>query len=137
MGNKMKMLTLPLVLFLITAQLGCKENFTYPELSNVSEIVVMDWGNPLKKISDPSLISKVVEFINKRREGGWETPMSGFPSTKVKIQLYRDGQFIGSFGITKSSFSMQRGGRWDSKPATEQEVQDFLNLLGIDKAMLE
>ena len=132
----MRVLALPMLFLLIATQFSCGEKFTYPELNNVSEIEITDWGNPIKKISDPQLISKVIEFINKRREG-WETPITGFPDTKVKLYLYRDGNFIRSFGITDSSFSMQRGGRWNSKPATEQEVQELLNLLGIDKALLK
>jgi hypothetical protein len=32
---------------------------------------------------------------------------------------------------------MQREGRFDSKPATEEEVQKILNLIGIEKRMLE
>lgn len=132
----MRKLVQAILCLLVATSFGCKENFTYPELGNVSEIEILDWGNPIKKISDPLLISKTAEFINKRKEG-WETPITGFPGTKVKLHLYRDGKFIGSFGITESSFSMQRGGRWDSKPATEQEVQELLSLLGIDKALLK
>src|SRR5687767_10753812 len=134
--HAMKMLAFLILFASLAIQLGCKENFTYPELKNVSEIVVVDWQAPVKKTNDPMIISKVVEFINKRKEG-WNTPVTGFPSTKVKLKLYRDGEFIGSFGITGSSFSMQRGGRWDSKPATEQEVQELINIVGIDKALLE
>jgi len=130
-----KMVSAALCLLAITYS-GCKENFVYPELSNVSEVEIIDEGNLIKKISDPLLISKLTEFINKRKED-WETPMTGFPGTKVKLYLYRDGAFIGSFGITKSSFSMQRGGRWDSKPATEQEIREMLDLLGIDKSLLK
>lgn len=133
---KMRRLVIVILLSLIMIQLSCKENFSYPELNNVTEIVVMDWDNPVKKISDQLLILKMVEFINKRKDG-WNTPITGFPSTKVKLYLYRDGKFIGNFGITESSFSMQRQGRWDSRPATRQEVQELLDLLGIDKALLK
>ena len=131
----MRALALLILASLLVTLFGCRENFTYPELNNVSEIVVMDWGSPVKKINNP-LISKIVAFINMRKEG-WETPITGFPGTKVKLYLYRDGNFIGSFGITEASFSMQRGGRWDSKPATQQEVQELLGLLGIDRALLK
>jgi hypothetical protein len=133
---KLKVLATPALILLIATQFNCGSKITYPELHDVSEIVVMDWGKPVKKISDPLAILKVVEFINKRREG-WETPITGFPDTRVKLQLYRDGQFSGSFGVTERSFSMQRHGRWDSKPATEQEVQEILSILGIDKALLK
>ncbi len=132
----MRVLPLLMLLALLATQLSCKENFTYPELNDVSEIVVVDWDNPIKKISDPQIISKVVEFINNRKEG-WNTPMTGFPETKVKLALYRGGKFIGGFGVTESSFSMQRQGRWDSKPAKEQEVQALLNIVGIDKGLLK
>ena len=132
----MKVSVLLTLFLLLATQLSCRKTFTYPELSNVSEIAVMDRDVLIKKIGDPLLISKVAEFINERKEG-WDTPITGFPVTKVKLYLYRDGKFIGSFGIDESSFSMQRGGRWDSKPATEQEVKELLNILGIDKALLK
>jgi hypothetical protein len=132
----MRVFTLLTLFLLTTTQFSCRENFTYPELNNVSEIAVMDWANQIKRIDDPLLISKLVEFINKRK-GGWDTPITGFPDTRIKLYLYRDGQFIGSFGITELSFSMQRHGRWDSKPATRQEVQEILNLLSIDHALIK
>ena len=132
----MRVLALPMLLLLIAVQFSCKESFIYPELNNVSEIVVMDGDDQVKKIDDLVLISKVVGFINNRREG-WSTPITGFPQTKVSLYLYRNGVFGGSFGITETTFSMQRGGRWDSKPATEQEVQELLKILGIDRALLK
>jgi hypothetical protein len=137
-GSPTKIMVLRLVplLLLIATQFTCGGKFTYPELKNVSEVVVMDRQDPVKRISDPMIIAKLVEFVNKRREG-WEEPMTGFPGSRVSLELYRDGRFFGSFGITEVSFLMQRGGRWDSRSATEQEVQELLNILGIDKALLK
>jgi hypothetical protein len=76
-----------------------------------------------------------VKFIDSQRSG-WSTPRFSFPSSKLQLFLYGDG-FKGSFGLSKSSFSMQREGRYDSKPAIEKEVQEILNLIGIEKQMLE
>ncbi len=118
---KIRVLALIVLLLLIVTQSTC--TYTYRELKPVSEIVIKDRQITVKKIDDPMIISKLVEFINKRREG-WIEPITGFPSTKVYIELYRDGQYIGSFGVTENSFSMQRTGEWRSKPATEQEVQE-------------
>jgi hypothetical protein len=116
---------------------GSSAKFTYPELGKLTEIVVKDndsWKQ-IKTIRDQHQIDAVVKFINSQRSG-WSTPRFSFPISKLNIFLYGDG-FKGSFGIDGSSFSMQREGRYDSKPATEKEVQEILNLIGIEKQMLE
>jgi len=116
---------------------GSSPKFTYPELGALTEIVVKDndrWEQ-IKTISDQHQINAVVKFINSQRSG-WSTPRFSFPIPKLQLSLYGDG-FKGSFGISKSSFSMQREGRYDSKPATKEEVQEILNLIGIEKRMLE
>jgi hypothetical protein len=128
-----------LAISLAVAHSSCRSSpkFTYPELSNLTEIVVKDndsWEQ-IKTIRDQHQIDAVVKFINSQRSG-WSTPRFGFPISKLDLFLYGDG-FKGSFGISKSSFSMQREGRYDSKPATEKEVQEILNLIGVEKRMLE
>jgi hypothetical protein len=117
---------------------GSGPKYTYPELSNITEIEVMgsDRSEPIKTIRDKHQIDAVVKFINSQRSD-WSPPTYYFPDTKVKLYLHSDGDFKGHFGINKSSFSMQREGRWDSKPAAEKETQEILNLIGIEKQMLE
>lgn len=114
-----------------------RPKFTYPELSNLTEIVVKDndGREQIKTIRDQHQIDAVVKFINGQRSG-WSPPRFTFPASKLQLFLYGDG-FKGSFDINKSSFSMQREGRYDSKPATEKEVQEILNLIGVEKQMLE
>jgi hypothetical protein len=114
-----------------------RPKFTYPELSNLTEIVVKDNDSlkQIKTIRDQHQIDAVVKFINGQRSG-WSIPRFSFPISKLQLFLYGDG-FKGSFGVDKSSFSMQRIGRYDSKPATEKEVQEILNLIGVEKQMLE
>jgi hypothetical protein len=117
---------------------GSRPTFTYPELSSLTNIAVMDIdrSEPVRAIHDQRQIDAVVKFINSQRSG-WSPPTFHFPATKLKLYLYRGGTFMGSFGIDKSTFSMQREGRYDSKPATEKEVRELLNLIGIEKRMLE
>jgi hypothetical protein len=119
---------------------SCKsgQKFTYPELGSLTKIEVIDINSrkPVKTILDQRQIDDIVKFINRQR-GGWSAPTFHFPGTKVMLYFYRDGNFEGHFGISKSSFSMQRKGRYDSKPATDEEVQEILNLIGIEKRTLE
>lgn len=126
-------------LSLAVAHSSCRSGpkFTYSELSNLTEIVIKDndrWEQ-IKTIRDQHEIDAVVKFINDHRSG-WSTPRFNFPIPRLQLSLYRDGTFEGSFGISKLSFSMQREGRYDSKPATEKEVQEILNLIGVEKRML-
>jgi hypothetical protein len=128
------------VLSFVVAQNSCgssRPKFTYPELGALTEIVVKDNDSQkqIKTISDQHQIDTVVKFIDSQRSG-WSTPRFSFPISKLNLFFYGDG-FKGSFGISKSSFSMQREGRYDSKPATEKEVQEILNLIGIEKQLLE
>jgi hypothetical protein len=115
---------------------GSSSKFTYPELGNLTEIVVKDndrWEQ-IKTIRDQHQIDAMVKFINSQRSG-WSTPRFSFPIPKLQLSLYGDG-FKGSFGISKSAFSMQREGRYDSKPATEEEVREILNLIGVEEQLL-
>jgi hypothetical protein len=111
--------------------------FTYPELVSLTEIVVKDndGNKQIETLRNQHQINAVVKFINGQRSG-WSPPRFTFPASKLQLYLYSDG-FKGSFGISKTSFSAQRGGRYDSKPATEGEVQEILNLIGVEKQMLE
>ena len=128
------------MLSLVVMHSSCRSspNFTYPEVSNITEIRVMDIdrSEPIKIIRDQHQIDAIVKFINRQRSG-WSPPRYYFPATKMKLYLYSGENFKGHFGIDKSSFSMQREGRYDSKPASEEEVQEILNLIGIEKRMLE
>lgn len=130
------------ILPLAIMHFSCKSNpkFTYSELDNITEIAVINIfrrdKEPVKTIRDQHQIDAVVRFINKQRSG-WSPPTFHFPVTKLKLYLYHDKTFMGSFGIDKSVFSMQREGRFDSKSATEEEIQEILNLIGIEKRILE
>jgi len=115
---------------------GSGPKFTYPELVSLTEIVVKDndGNKQIETLRDQHQIDAVVKFINSQRSG-WSTPRFSFPISKLQLFLYGDG-FKGSFGISKSAFSMQREGRYDSKPATEEEVQEILNLIGVEEQLL-
>jgi hypothetical protein len=52
------------------------------------------------------------------------------------LLLYNHGGFKGSFGIGEDFFWTQREGRFDAKPATDEEQQTFLNSIGVDKKRL-
>src|SRR5262245_52201200 len=84
-----------------------RPKFTYPELGKLTDIVVKDNDSrkEIKTILDQHQLDAVVKFINSHRSG-WSPPRFTFPASKLQLFLYGDG-FKGSFGINKSSFSMQ------------------------------
>jgi hypothetical protein len=45
-------------------------------------------------------------------------------------------EFKGSFGIGEDFFWTQREGRFDAKSATDEELQAFLDIVGVDKKRL-
>jgi len=71
---------------------GSSSKFTYPELGNLTEIVIKDndrWEQ-IKTIRDQHQIDAVVKFIDSQRSG-WSTPRFSFPIPKLQLSLYGDG----------------------------------------------
>jgi hypothetical protein len=92
----------------------------------------MDQDQKLKVITDQEHIAQIVKSIDQNRHG-WYMPIQGTPIPKIKLLLYNDGVLKGSFGIGEDFFWTQRRGRFDAKPATDEELQTFLDTIGVDK----
>jgi hypothetical protein len=128
---KLSLLLAPLIL----AQLSCYRKVSYQLLGDVTKIVVMDQNQMLKEITDKEHIAQIVKSIDQKRHG-WYMPIQGTPIPKIKLLLYNDVKFKGSFGIGEDFFWTQREGRFDAMPATDEELQTFLNTVGVDKKRL-
>src|SRR5262249_48164501 len=124
-----------LLIILILLQLSCYQKVSYRLLGDVTEIVVMDQSQKLKVITDHDHIARIVKSIDQNRHG-WYMPLQGTPIPKIKLLLYNNGEFKGVFGIGVNFFETQHGDRFDAKPATDEEIQNFLNTLGVDKKRL-
>ena len=124
-----------LLMTLILSQLSCYQKVSYKLLGDVTKIVVMDQNQKLKEITDKEHVEQIVKSIDQNRHG-WYMPIQGTPIPKIKLLLYNDVEFKGSVGIGEDFFWTQREGRFDAKPATDEELQTFLNTVGVDKKRL-
>jgi len=95
----------------------------------------MDQDQKLKEITDKESIAQIVKEIDQKRHG-WYMPIQGTPIPKIKLRLYNDEEYKGSFGIGEDFFQTNRGGGFDAKPATDEEIQSFLDTIGVDKKRL-
>ncbi len=130
--------TVKLLLLLVTLsllQLSCYKKVDYRQLGDVTKIVVMDQDQKLKIITDQEHVARIVKAIDENRHG-WYMPIQGTPIPKIKLLFYNNEEFKGSFGIGEDFFWTQREGRFDAKPATDEELQTFLNTVGVDKKRL-
>jgi hypothetical protein len=134
-GSKHKMKLSFLLTILILSQLSCYQKVSYQLVGDVTEIVVMDQNQKLKVITNQERITQIVKSIDQNRHG-WYMPIQGTPIPKIKLLLYNNRGFKGSFGIGEDFFWTQREGRFDAKPATDEELQTFLNTIGVDKKRL-
>jgi hypothetical protein len=124
-----------LLIILILPQMSCYKKVSYQPLGDVTKIVVMDQNQKLMEITDKELIAQIVKSIDQKRYG-WYMPIQGTPIPKIKLLLYNDMEFKGSFGIGEDFFWTQREGRFDAKSATDEELQAFLDIVGVDKKRL-
>jgi hypothetical protein len=116
-------------------QLSCYTKASYHPLGQVTEVVVNDQNQILKKITDPVKIAEVIKFVNDHRHG-WYTPIQDVPVPKITLRFYNHTQYKGAFGVGSNFFYSQRDGRFDAKSATVEEIQSFLNLIEVDKRRL-
>lgn len=114
---------------------SCYQKASLPLLGDVTKIVVMDQDQKLKEITDKEHIAQIVKAINQERHG-WYMPIQGTPIPKIKLRFYNDEEYKGRFGIGEDFFETNRRGGFDAKPATDEEIQVFLNIVGVDKKRL-
>lgn len=130
MGNpnqlKWSFLVLPLVL---TSCSGPTRSF--PSVGRLTRIEITDnHDRTIKIIEDERRIGKVIAFIDEHRTG-WGTPLAGVPIPTTIANLYDGEEFRGHFGVGPDFFETQREGDFVSKPASEGERREFLDLIGV------
>ena len=124
---------------LLFTQLSCNKTSSFPLVGKVTRIeVTNNMSVPLKKITDKNQISKISAFIDKN-VSGWGSfgDWAGTPVPKVVANLYDGEKFKGHFGVGSNFFETQRNGDFMSKSASQSEIKEFLNVVGIDKSLAE
>ena len=103
----------------------------------VSKIEVIEGLNtPLKEIKDGSQISKIVRFIDERR-GRWCSPRFGsLPQARVTLNLYLENNGKGVIGFGDGFFVAEFSGGKYKMDISEEEKQEFLQLMGTSQEEL-
>ncbi|HEX4947604.1 MAG TPA: hypothetical protein VFZ34_13120 [Blastocatellia bacterium] len=125
------------VLF-IASLLGMLNEYSkvsFPPLGDVTEIVIKDQNQIIKRITSPIKTADIIKFVDGKRQG-WYTPLAGVPSPKITLGFYNNAEFKGTFGIGSNFFYTQREGTFEAKSATDEEIQYFLYVLGVEKKRL-
>ena len=93
-------------------------------------------GDLVKEIDDPAQIEKIVAFVNSNLTGYVE-PWLGEPLPPIEANFYDRRLYKGHFGVGENFFEIHRGEiTFMSKPASEQEVHEFMELIGLDQGIL-
>src|SRR5262245_3605270 len=104
MSRSKRTMKLSLLLMTLTlSQLSCYKKVSTPLLGDVTKIVVMHQDQKLKEITDQEHIAQVVKAIDQERHG-WYMPIQGTPIPKIKLRLYNDEEYKGTFGIGEDFF---------------------------------
>jgi hypothetical protein len=127
--------TIPSLLLaaLILQANGCHEAGVFPSLENTTEIVIEDVftsNREIKRITDPARISRIVAFVNGL-EKGWQSPWYDLPIPKIRVVFYDHQRKVGTLSVGADFFS---SGAY-LKPASEQEVEQALKLMELDKGL--
>ena len=120
------------------ALVGCSTTRNFPMLGSVTTVVVVgrNGSQPLSKITDARSILQIVAFVDGHRTS-WGTPWYGIPVSFVTAQFFNGSEFKGSFGVGQNFLETQRNGGFYAQRASLEEIQNFLNLLGINPLGLQ
>ena len=107
----------------------------FPKVARASRVVVKDRSGKTFEIAEADRVHAIVDFIDARRDR-WEQPWYGVPVGRVHLSIYNGDEFKGTLGIGKNFFDCQRYGRFASRSASDGEVSEFLQLLGLSPETL-
>jgi hypothetical protein len=110
---------------------------TFPLVGAVTEIRIVGRNHEklAAPISDRRLVSQIVAFVDTERQG-WNAPLGGIPVPTIVAEFYDGDIFKGHFGAGRNFFETQRVGGFFSKNANPDQVEQFLQLLGVSKDQL-
>jgi len=93
-------------------------------------------GDLVKEIDDPAQIERIVAFVNGNLTG-YSEPWFGEPLPPIEANFYDRRLYKGHFGVGANFFEIHRGQiTFMSKPASDQEVREFMELIGLDQSIL-
>jgi hypothetical protein len=118
-----------LLVALIALLAGCRDVPAFDPLpGGVDRAVVLRRGDSIGTISDSVRLRELRAFIDARRSG-WKEPAMEPPFDTIRVDLFAGRRFMGSFGVAKRSFLLQRHGIWVVRKASDAEIDSFRLLL--------
>jgi hypothetical protein len=94
-------------------------------------------GDLVKEIDDPAQVEKIVAFANGNLTG-YAEPWFGEPLPPIEANFYDRRLYKGHFGVGANFFEIHRGQMtFMSKPASDQAVREFMELIGVDQSILD
>jgi len=121
-------------LLVLTA--GCTRRLpAFPKLVTATQIQVRGSEGRVTTITDPQRVAAIVRFFDDRTNS-WVVPGYGTPVGKVRFAVYDGKQLKGSFGVGRGFLDCQRQGVFGVRWASDQEVQEVLELAGVPDSSL-
>lgn len=124
--------------FLMSACASSPRDF--PAWNDVTRVRIVittrEHGDVVKEIDDPVLVGKIVAFANANLTG-YREPWMGEPLPAVEAAFYDRRLYRGHFGVGPDFFEIHRGEiTFMSRPASYEQVREFMELIGLDEAVL-
>lgn len=132
---------LPVWLSLVFLTAACASSIRdFPAWSDVTRVRVVvttrEHGDVVKEIDDPVQVGKIVAFANANLTG-YQEPWLGEPLPAVEVAFYDRRLYRGHFGVGPDFFEIHRGEiTFMSRPASYEQVREFMELIGLDEAVL-
>lgn len=121
---------------LLSLAAGCTRRLpAFPKLVTATEIQVRDSEGRVTTITDAQRVAAIVHFFDDRTNS-WVVPGYGTPVGKVRFAVYDGKQLKGSFGVGRGFLDCQRQGVFGVRWASDQEVQEVLELAGLPDSSL-
>ena len=126
-----------IVIFLISAfqSACCRQSFSYPVIVDVTKIEVT--ANPsaqlISEIVDNSQINRIIRFIDERRSRWCSPRFTSLPEPPVTLSLQLRNNGKGKIGFGKGFFVAEFSGGHYKMDISDDEVRDFLGLIGVRK----
>ena len=127
------------VFLIATFQISCcSQSFSYPVIVDVTKIEVSanSSAQVISEITNTSQINRIVRYIDERRSR-WCSPRFGSlpePPVTLFFEIRNDGK--GKIGFGKGFFVAEFANGHYKMDISENEVRDFLVLLGLNEERL-
>ena len=111
-----------LICFSLVGCVSTKQTLPPQEPADRIEISGIDLADVVE-IDDPETVEAVVQFINDH-PSKWTVPWYGPPVASVRINLWKDDEFVGNLGVSDHFITRNYGNFW-SQRLPRAEIEEF------------